>query len=121
MEKIPCICAMRELCMALAQLEENLIEKHGVSLNEAMALCSIGNETVTAGLVASRCGLKPPHASKVIATIEKRGLVMRQLGCNDKRTMCFTLTEEGKARLARLKEKGVNVPETLVPFFKQHT
>ena len=35
---------MRELFKALSELEANLIEQHGVSLNEAMALCCIGGD-----------------------------------------------------------------------------
>ena len=35
---------MRELFKALSELEANLIEQHGVSLNEAMALCCIGGQ-----------------------------------------------------------------------------
>ena len=49
MEKIQCICVMRDLMQALAGIENNLMEVHGVSLNEAMVLCSIGTDTVTAG------------------------------------------------------------------------
>lgn len=39
---------MRELFKALSELEANLIEQHGVSLNEAMALCCIGGDRLTA-------------------------------------------------------------------------
>ena len=39
---------MRELLKALSELETQLINTYGISLNEAMVLCSIGGETVTA-------------------------------------------------------------------------
>ena len=41
MEKITCICVMRELMMALSDFENKLMDAHGVSLNEAMVLCSV--------------------------------------------------------------------------------
>ncbi len=119
MEKIPCICAMRELYLAFAELENNLLDAHGISLNEAMVLCSIGNGTVTAGIVSSLSGLKPSHVSKIIASVEEQGLVARSLDAKDKRLMCFTLTDAGKSCLAKLKEEGVEVPRTLQPFFRQ--
>ena len=42
---------MRELFKALSELAANLIEQHGVSLNEAMALCCIGGDRFTASAI----------------------------------------------------------------------
>lgn len=42
---------MRDLYRSLALLETRLSETYGLSLNEAMVLCSIGEETVMAGVV----------------------------------------------------------------------
>ena len=53
-------------------LEARLLEQYGVSLNEAMVLCSISGETVTAGTIVERTGLTPSHASKVISLVEKK-------------------------------------------------
>lgn len=117
MEKIPCICAMRDLFAAFAQLEADLLDTHGLTLNEAMVLCSIGSGTATAGTVAQRTGLKPSHASKVIANVERRGLLVRSLDSDDRRLMCFTLTDAGKACLKRLREVGIEPPKLLKPFF----
>jgi len=50
MEKIKSICVMRELFKALSELETRLMEQYGVSLNEAMALCCIGGDTLTASV-----------------------------------------------------------------------
>lgn len=63
---------MRELFKALSELETQLINTYGISLNEAMALCSIGKETVTAGTIVERTGMTPSHASKTISLIEKK-------------------------------------------------
>ena len=118
MEKIKCICVMRELFEALSSLESGLIESHGVSLNEAMVLCSIGRETVTASMVVDRTGMTPSHASKVISSAEKKLLLERALGNKDKRQMHFTLTKAGLMCLEGIKEKGVDIPDLLVPLFK---
>ena len=56
---------MRELFQALSLLESRLLESHGISLNEAVVLCSVGTETVTASTIVSRTGMTPSHASKV--------------------------------------------------------
>ena len=62
---------MRELLKALSELENQLITTYGISLNEAMVLCSIGSETVAAGTIVERTGMTPSHASKTISLIEK--------------------------------------------------
>ena len=55
---------MRELLKALSELETQLINTYGISLNEAMVLCSIGKETVTAGTIVERTGMTPSHVLK---------------------------------------------------------
>ena len=47
---------MRELFKALSELEANLIEQHGVSLNEAMALCCIAGYSLTASAISEGFG-----------------------------------------------------------------
>lgn len=109
---------MRELFTALSDLESGLMEAYGLSLNEAMVLCSIGNETVSAGKVIERTGLSASHASKVLGAVEKKGFLTRGLGEQDKRQMYFTLTDEAKDVLNRIKTNGVEVPDVLLPLFQ---
>lgn len=110
---------MRELFTALSDLESRLMDTYGVSLNEAMVLCSIGNERVSAGVVIERTGLSASHASKVLGAAEKKGFLTRVLGEQDKRQMYFTLTEEAENVLTRIKDHGVEVPDVLLPLFKE--
>ena len=67
---------MRELFKALSELEANLIEQHGVSLNEAMALCCIGGDRLTASAISEHTGLSASHTSKVIRSIEDKELIV---------------------------------------------
>ena len=117
MEKIHCICVMRDLFKALAELESNLAQDYGISLNEAMVLCCIGDDRLTATSISNNVGLLPPHTSKTIRSIEKKGLVKRSLGTQDKRQMYFKLTPAGTEVISRLSENGVDIPELLKPFF----
>lgn len=111
---------MRELFKALSSLESELEAKYGVSLNEAMVLCSVGKETVTAGTIGERTGLMPSHTSKVIGKVEEKGLLVRSLGEKDKRQMYFTLTKKAHACLQKMTDKGVDVPDVLLPFFNAY-
>ena len=47
---------MRELFKALSELETRLMEQYEVSLNEAMALCCIGGDTLTASVISENTG-----------------------------------------------------------------
>ncbi len=118
MEKIPCICVMRDLMKTLSELENHLEESYGVTLNEAMVLCSIGNETVTASSITSCTGLTPSHTSKVIRSAEDKGLIERELGKLDKRQMYFKLTSAGKSCLENIKEHGIDIPEWIAALFR---
>lgn len=118
MEKIQCICVMRDLLAALSMLENQLEKTHGVSLNEAMVLCSIGQDTVSAGEIITRTGMTPSHTSKVIRAAEYKGFLERHVGKQDKRQMNFILTEKGKTCLEQIKKQGVNIPECLLPLFR---
>ena len=78
---------MRELFKALSELETRLMEQYGVSLNEAMALCCIGGDTLTASVISENTGLSASHTSKVIRSIEEKELIVRKFGDKDKRQM----------------------------------
>ena len=117
MEKIDCICKMRELCKAISELEESLAQTHGITLNEAMVMCCIGSDKVTAGDIAKAAGIKASHLSKILHSIENKGLVKRNFGDTDKRQVCFVLTPVATETLSRLKCTGIPIPSILAPFF----
>ena len=121
MEKVHCICVMRNLVKAMSKLESNLSDTYGLSLNEAMVLCCISDEKLTSSTISHNTGLLPPHTSKTISSIEKKALVKRYLGSQDKRQMYFKLTPKGHELLCRLKENGIEIPESLQPFFNTPT
>lgn len=120
MEKIKCICVMREVMKALADFENALMEAHSVSLNEAMVLCAVGNSPATASFVAEQTGLRPSHTSKVVASLEDKGFITRELGKQDKRQICLSLTNAGKEALLRIKAYSFDIPEVLQPLFDAH-
>lgn len=120
MEKITCICVMRELMKALSDFEGHLTDAHGVSLNEAMAMCALGSECVTASVIAERTGLRPSHCSKVIGALEEKGYLVRELGKQDKRQMYLSLTDAGKDCLFRIKKHDFEVPLLLKPVFEAY-
>ena len=109
---------MRDLYRSLALLETRLSETYGLALNEAMGLCSIGEETVMAGVVVERTGLSASQASNMIRSVEEKGLLVRTLGEKDKRQMYFALTDKAKEKLEDIRKHGIEIPDLLLPFFQ---
>lgn len=111
------ICMMRDIYKALASFEAQFEEIYNLSLNEAMILCALqeAKKEMTSTELSTRTGMAPSHTSKVIRTVEEKGLIQRALGETDKRQMYFNLTPEGKKRLEAINLEKVEVPEMLKP------
>ena len=114
------ICVMREIYRALSDFEQDFEKIHGVGLNEAMVLCCLENGTFSSGEIAGNTGMTCSHTSKMIASVERKGLVERILGEQDKRQMYFCLTEKGKACLQGMHCESVPVPDILKPIFEKN-
>ncbi|MEG1910677.1 MAG: winged helix DNA-binding protein [Bacteroidales bacterium] len=112
------ICVMRDLYQAIATYENQFMEIHGLSLNEAMALCCLSEGVLSASEIAEKSNMKSSHTSKVLKSIEEKKLITRTLGKNDKRQMYFKLTEAGKERLIKMSCESVQIPLILKPIFK---
>lgn len=55
--------------------------------------------------IASLAGIRPQSVSEAIATLEGRGLVRREAGCEDKRTLLIYLTQAGEEHRQRMGEE----------------
>ncbi|WP_321479095.1 winged helix DNA-binding protein [uncultured Bacteroides sp.] len=113
------ICTMRDIYKAISSFEAEFEKAYQVSLNEAMVLCTLNEakKPLTSSSIAERTEMKTSHASKVIRSVEEKGLIERELGSTDKRQMFFSLTPIGKKRLEDLGCEKVVIPELLQPLF----
>ena len=81
------LCKIRDIQRGIMAFEQQFVERYGICLNEGMALCSIcnsENKRLTSGEIGELLGLTFSHTSKVIVSIEKKGLIERTLGEKDK-------------------------------------
>lgn len=113
------ICVVRDIYKALEAFEEEFEQVHGVSINEAMALCSLSDGALAASEIANRTGMGASHCSKVIRVIEEKRLIHRSLGRVDKRQMYFRLSKTGSACLEKMQCGSVAIPELLRPVFEK--
>lgn len=111
------LCQLRDIYRAITDFENQFSHVHGLSLNEGMLLCTLsGSGTLSSGEIAEMLGLTNSNASKVIRSVENKGLVERTLGNEDRRQMYFTLTNEGKKTISEIKTEDFEIPESLSPY-----
>lgn len=111
MEKL---CRIRDVQRAIISFEHRFAKNYGICLNEGMLLCSLcKSECLSSGELGDLLGLTLSNTSKVIASVEEKGLIKRILGKKDKRQMYFMLTGKGKELIASVNCEEMEVPEIL--------
>lgn len=108
------LCKIRDIYRAVIAFESTLEKTHDLCLNGGMLLCSLQTaERLSSGEIAEALGLTTSNASKVIKSVENKGLIERVMGDVDKRQMYFSLTDKGKEVLGQIKCTDLEVPELL--------
>lgn len=101
------LCRIRDIYRTISDFEIAFGKLHGVKLNEAMLLCSLQREgKCSSGKIAELLGLSLSNSSKVILSAEKKGLVKRIVGKEDKRQMLFDLSSKGLECVQSIKCKS---------------
>jgi DNA-binding MarR family transcriptional regulator len=111
------LCRIRDLQRAVNRFEAGFEKLYGVCLNEGMALCSLARAgRLSSGELGEFLGLSMSNTSKVINSIERKGLVERTMGTADKRRMFFVLTPRGRELLKAIDCEKAGIPELLERF-----
>lgn len=104
------ICRIKELYKTLYQFEKLFAERYAVTINEAMLLCCLRDgESRTAGALCDYVGLSGSRVSKIITSVENKGLIRRGIGLQDRRQMLFSLTEAGAAKLWQMHDAAAEL------------
>ncbi len=113
-----CICVIKDIYRALHSFEDEFLKTYDLCINEALVLCSLRNKQLSSSEIAEQAGLKFSHASKIIKSIEEKGLITRMIGHSDKRYMNFELSERGNEILNKIEKSPLQIPDLLHPIFK---
>ncbi|MBP7865580.1 MAG: winged helix DNA-binding protein [Acidobacteria bacterium] len=101
------LCRMKDLFRRMYAFEAELQKEWGLSLNEAMALCTLSGGTRNAGEVAAEVGLSESRMSRVLGSLESKGFIHRDVSHDDKRVMLFSLTPAGREKLDGIQAAGM--------------
>ncbi len=108
------LCRIRKIQRAVNLFEIHFEKLHGVCFNEGMALCTLSKtDRLSSGELSESLGLTLSNTSKVIRSIEDKGLIERGLGQEDKRQMYFALTDKGRELLTKINCEVMEIPDIL--------
>lgn len=83
MRKSEILRRVRDIQRATLAVEACLLDEYGICLNEGMLLCTIMSSEegiLASGDIGVRMGLTPSNVSKVLRSVEAKGLVVRSTG-----------------------------------------
>ena len=112
-KQVKTLCKIRDLFRSISEFESDFQKKYNICLNEGTLLCSLNNNKFSSSEIATLLGLTNSNTSKVIKSVEKKGLIKRTIGEQDKRQMYFVLTSKGHKVLETIKCSTREMPETL--------
>ncbi|MFA7115659.1 MAG: MarR family winged helix-turn-helix transcriptional regulator [Bacteroidales bacterium] len=108
------ICKIRDLQRVINEFEDKLIKEKNLSLKEAIILCSLTkNDSMTSSQLANELDMTYSNCSKVLRSVEEKGLINRHLGKKDRRNMIFSISKKGIGTLDLVKTGKIQLPDLL--------
>lgn len=108
------LCKIRDIYRSIIEFETRFEKLHNLSLNEGVLLCRLQKVSkLSSGEIAELLRLTNSNTSKVIRSVEDKGLIRRVLGDKDKRQMYFMLTPKGVEQLKSIQCECIELPEIL--------
>lgn len=108
------LCALKTLLKAVATLDESLRAEYGLTLTEAICVCSIRGGTTGAVELGEEASLSPSRLSRVLGGLESKGVVVRTRRSDDRRAWDVGLSADGAALADRLRSGSIAIPEILL-------
>lgn len=94
------LTALRRIVRATEFNSRRLAHETGLTNSQMLVLRLLAQSELTPGHVAAQIGLTQATVTALVDRLEKRGLVQRRRGEDDRRRIYLTLTAEGHTLLA---------------------
>lgn len=115
-----CITNIKRIYQAIASLEQQMIERYGLNINEAMLLSTLSEmDCSTSGQLAAILQITPSNMSKVIRSAELKGLIKRAFDKQDKRIIRFSITHNGTQMLDNMTCNDIQLPPLLLQLMEK--
>jgi DNA-binding MarR family transcriptional regulator len=119
--------AIKATWHAIARMYNQQAVKHDITMSMGFVLLNIHSEGTPATKIAPLMGLEARSLSRLLKTMEDKGLIYREADAADKRKVRIVLTKAGKKKKEKSREtvlrfneavRGQVDPESLNVFFQ---
>lgn len=90
--------AIKAAWHAIARMYNQQAAKHDITMSMGFVLLNIHSEGTPATKIAPLMGLEARSLSRLLKTMEEKGLICREADASDKRMVRIVLTKEGKKK-----------------------
>jgi DNA-binding MarR family transcriptional regulator len=94
----------------LQNFEEKLRKETDLSLNEALCLCQADKGIQEPTALARELSLSPSRLTRILNSLESKGLIERTIGLEDRRNIALRVTHEGNTVVHKLHCSTITMP-----------
>jgi DNA-binding MarR family transcriptional regulator len=105
--------AIKAAWHAIARMYNQQAAKHDITMSMGFVLLNIHSEGTPATKIAPLMGLEARSLSRLLKTMEEKGLIKRVADAGDKRRVMIMLTEKGRKKRERSKETVLRFNEAI--------
>jgi len=107
------LCRVKDLVVSIYRLEKRLRTRYGLTLNEILCLCSVSRLEQSPGELAGELQISGSRISRILGSLEKKGLVQRRFSDRDRRSVLLRITRDGEKRISRIRTEGSAFPSLM--------
>lgn len=96
--------AIKAAWHAIARMYNQQAAKHEITMSMGFVLLNIHSEGTPATKIAPLMGLEARSLSRLLKTMEEKGLIFREADPSDKRMVRIVLTREGRKKKEKSRE-----------------
>ena len=105
--------AIKAAWHAIARMYNQKAAKHDLTMSMGFVLLNIHSEGTPATKIAPLMGLEARSLTRLLKTMEEKGLIYRETDTSDKRMVRIVLTKEGKRKKEKSRETVVRFNEAV--------
>ena len=98
---------------AIARMYNQQASRHDITMSMGFVLLNIHSEGTPATKIAPLIGLEARSLSRLLKSMEEKGLIYREADPNDKRMVRIVLTKEGKKKKERSRDTVLRFNEAV--------
>jgi DNA-binding MarR family transcriptional regulator len=98
---------------AIARMYNQQASRHDITMSMGFVLLNIHSEGTPATKIAPLMGLEARSLSRLLRSMEEKGLIYREADPNDKRMVRIVLTKEGKKKKEKSRETVLRFNEAV--------